>query len=120
MDLAVLCEAPDTGIMAETASREALQNALVLYAPAGRELFAKVFLEALSVDELLFLAEFLGSCILVTSTIDMGTWDAVFHRAQSCHRAIDKMNVWQREDMDHKLIVVTEFAERCGFAIKFK
>ncbi len=106
--------------MAETVSRAALENALVQYAPQDREAAAKTFLGALSVDELLFLGEFLGSCILVTSATNLGTWDAISNRAHACHRAMDRMSPRQREDMEHKLILMSEFAERCGFLIRFR
>ena len=53
--------------MVETASRMAMENALTLYAPHQRQTAARAFVDALAVDELLFLAEFLGGCILATS-----------------------------------------------------
>jgi hypothetical protein len=106
--------------MAETASRTSLENALRLYAPPNRQNAASCFLEALSVDELLFLADFLGSCILITSAINMDTWDAICHNARAWHRQMDRMSPAQRQDVSHKLMLVTEFAERCGFVIKYR
>ena len=96
--------------MAETASRSALENALLLYASQDREEVAKTFLHVLSVDELLFLAEFLGSCILIASSGDMNTWDAIARRANTSH---------QGEDANHKLMLMSEFAACCGFLVKF-
>ena len=101
--------------MAETASRTALENALYLYAPVNRQEGAKDFLEGLATTELLFLAEFLGSCILITSAADIKTWDAISHRAKVWQRKLRYVNSPQREDLEHKLIVVKEFAARCGF-----
>ena len=106
--------------MAETASRLALESALREYAPRERQVFAQAFLEGLSVDELLFLAQFLGSCLLITSAIRMATWDAFCQRAHSCHRDLERMTAAQREDADHKLILMSEFAACCGFVIKYQ
>jgi len=106
--------------LAETASRPDLENALSLYAARDREGVAKSFLEALSVDELLFLAEFLGSCILITSTVNIGTWNAVAHRAKAVHRGLERMTPKRREDFAHKLIVLSEFAACCGFMLKHR
>jgi hypothetical protein len=106
--------------LAETASRTALERALIDYVPRDREAFARAFLSGLSVDELMFLAEFLGSCILITSAIKMDTWDAVCHRAQAFHRELERRPDNQRQDTDHKLILLSEFAACCGFLIKFR
>lgn len=103
--------------MAETASRTALENALFLYAPSGRRDDAKGFLEGLAVDELLYLAGFLGSCILTTSTVELSTWEVISHRAKSAQRKLKTLPPANREDLAHKLILVTEFAARCGKTI---
>jgi hypothetical protein len=103
--------------LAETASRTALENALFGYAPLDRQACARTFLEALSMDELLFLAEFLGSCILITSATNMDIWDAIGHRAQESYRMHGRRS---SDDADHKLVVLSEFAACCGFIIRFR
>ena len=103
--------------MAETASRTALENALFTYAPSGCQAGAKAFLAGLSVDELLYLAGFLGSCILTTSVIQLDTWEVIFHRARSAQRKLKTLHPIEREDLEHKLILVTEFASRCGRSV---
>lgn len=103
--------------MAETASRTALENALYLYASEGRQAAAKSFLEGLATTELLFLAEFLGSCILITSAADIKTWEAICHRAKMWHRKLRYVNSPHREQLEHKLILITEFAARCGVRV---
>jgi hypothetical protein len=98
----------------EIAKRAALEKALIDYVPPDREVAAIAFLSGLSMDELLFLAEFLGSCLLISSANSTETWDAVWHQAHSFHRG------QHGEDMDHKLILVSEYAACCGLAIKFR
>ena len=100
--------------LAETASRTALENALFLYAPQDRQQAARIFLEALAVDELLFLAGFLGSCILASSTFRVDIRQAIRHRANTMRNRRDKIGPRQREDLGHKLILVGEFVSRCA------
>jgi hypothetical protein len=106
--------------VAETASRSVLEKALYLYAPLDRQGVARTYLAALSVDELLFLADFLGSCILITSTTEIDIWDAVSRCAQTYQSGMKKMTVKQRQKADHKLVLVSEFAACCGFLVKFQ
>ena len=56
--------------------------------------------EVLSLDELQFMAQFLGARILVSSP---------FYES-------DEMD----DDLNHKLILTSEFAACCGFPVKFK
>ena len=104
--------------MADTASRPALQNALLQYAQRDRHNAARAFLDALSVDELLFLAELLGACILHTSTRETDTWSVVRERVDF-YRQATYISQRQREDADHKMMVIAEFAGHCGCALKF-
>jgi hypothetical protein len=106
--------------LAEPVCRTALESALLSYAPANRESFAQTFLEALSLDELLFLADFLGSCILITSAINMHTWDAICHQAHAWQRRRETMSPAQRQDAGHKILVLSQFAESCGFVIRLR
>ena len=106
--------------MAETASRTALENALFLYAPSGCQADARAFLEGLAVDELRYLAGFLGSCILTTSTVDLTTWEVIYNRAKAGQRKLKFLPPPEREDLAHKLILVTEFAARCGGPFQHK
>jgi hypothetical protein len=98
--------------LAETASRLALINSLSLFATRDRMAVARSFLEVLSFDELLFLAEFVGSCILISWTGDAGTWDVICQRATIFRHASG--------EEAHKSMVLTEFAGCCGVALKFR
>jgi hypothetical protein len=98
----------------EIARRAALEKALIDYVPPDREVAAMAFLSGLSMDELLFLAEFLGSCLLINSGVTTESWDAVWHQTRSFHRGE------QGEDTDHKFILVSEFAACGGLAVKFR
>ena len=72
--------------MIETESRPALENALSRYASHDHEVAARRFLEALSMDELLYLAESLGACVPIAATARPD------------------------EDSHHKTLVLREFA----------
>jgi hypothetical protein len=99
--------------LAETASRAALEDALALYSAPERQGAIRSFLDALSVNELLFLAEFLGSCVLLTSAISMDTWEAICHSVRASHRRLAHLDAGRRRDAEHNLILVMEFAARC-------
>jgi hypothetical protein len=105
---------------AEIERRITLEEALVDSVPPDREVLARAFLSGLSIDELLFLAEFLGSCLLVTPAIKMDTWDAVSHQAHAFRRSLEHGSAKQREDNDHKLILLSEFATVCGCLVRFR
>jgi hypothetical protein len=93
----------------------ALENALFDYVPRNKEAFARAFLSGLSADELVFVAEFLGSCVLITSGVRVNTWDAVCNRAGAFCRGRE-----HQEDSDHKYMLLSEFAACCGFAIRYR
>ena len=105
--------------MAENDRRMALEEALIDYVPPDRQVLASAFFSGLSLDELLFLAEFLGSCLLITSAAKMHAWDAVCHQAHA-FRGVECRSDRQREDSDHKMVVLWEFAECCGFGIRLR
>lgn len=105
----------------ETASRTTFMRALLSYAPQDREGAAGVFLDALSIDELQYLAAFLGSCVLLASVGSMGTWNAVGHRVEILKRDLKRIKLRrQREDVEHKLVLTTEFAACCGFLPNYR
>ena len=93
--------------MAQLVCRAALEQALLDYAPPDRELTTRVFLSALSGDELQFAADFLGSSMLATSNRDASIWKAVGAIGVST------------KDHHHKQMILVEFAAHCGFAVKF-
>jgi hypothetical protein len=97
-----------------------LESALLAYAPANRVSIAQGFLEALSIDELLFLADFLGSCILITSAMNIPVWEAIRHQAYGWQRRRETMSPAQRQDAGHKLLVLSQFAECCGTVIRLR
>ena len=92
--------------------RMALEKSLVERVPEGREAFASAFLSGLSVDELLFLSDFLGSCILIASGLDIHAWDAICPRAHTFRRGLDSGA--------HKLLLLGEFGARSGISIRFR
>jgi hypothetical protein len=94
-----------------------LENALFQYAPPGRQAGVATFLEGLAVAELSYLAQFLGSCILTTSVVEIDTWTVVRNRAASVYRKLSRLDPVDREHVEHKLILVTEFANRCGHSV---
>jgi hypothetical protein len=97
--------------LAETANRLALINSLSLFAARHRMPVAKSFLDALSFDELLFVAEVVGSCILISRMGEAGTWDIIGPCATVFRNASG--------EEAHRLMVLTEFACCCGVALKF-
>lgn len=98
--------------MAEIASRTALEQELFLYVPPDRQAFAGAFLSGLSGDELFFLSECLGSCMLIPAANQIDAWDAVCRKVHSPRRGL--------EDGDHKLVLLREFAAGCGFQVRFR
>jgi hypothetical protein len=88
-------------------------KSLSLFAARDRVDTVKSFLEVLSFDELLFLAEFVGSCILASWGETSTTWEVI------CQRASIFANT-KASDEGHKLMVLTEFAACCGVALKFR
>ncbi len=96
--------------------RETLVTALVSCADSSLQPKARRFLAGLSCDEMPFIAEFLGACILEPS------------RNRSCSRAqlADCVAQFQRsrgwagarstQDRDHKMIVLLEYLCQCRTA----
>jgi hypothetical protein len=82
-----------------------------------RRRLAKRFLQGLSADELQYIAEFLGSCILESSSQPVASRGQVaegithFERCRHGRRPVTRDPV---EDQDHKMILLLEYLCRCG------
>jgi hypothetical protein len=100
-----------------------LVRALCLCAGDRRRGKARRFLQGLSADELNYIAEFLGSCILESdhrlgSTRDQLAEDVA--RFERCRReSAPQRNGWRKasvtlQDNDHKMILLLEYLSRCN------
>ncbi|HXA52841.1 MAG TPA: hypothetical protein VNV86_21135 [Candidatus Acidoferrum sp.] len=94
------------------ASRNTMILALSACAETGVRTRARRFLSGLSSDELQFLAEFVGACILessgdATSAIATLQW-------RHCQGAEPDL---LRHDREHKMLVLREFLDRSRYAL---
>lgn len=95
--------------------RDSLVAALIACADQPSKPKARRFLAGLSADELQFIAEFLGSCILDSqeprslSRPALAERVARFQLVQSCRRPA------RSNDREHKMLVLLEYL-RCGAA----
>jgi hypothetical protein len=84
--------------------RSALVTALLACSDSSLRVKARRFLQGLSSDELQFIAEYLGACILESN----GT----------CHSSMPKTSTWHSSatsaDGDLKMILVREYLRRSG------
>ena len=93
--------------------RKSLVAALVACAEQPLKLDARRFLTGLSSDELEFIAEFLGSCILEYEQPHSWT------RAQLNHgiQRFDQSQKNSVSDRQHKMILLLEFVCRCNIGL---
>jgi len=83
---------------------------------------ARRFLQGLSADELNYIAEFLGSCILESNPLGetRGQLAEDVARFERCRRASAPERSGSRrapnslQDDDHKMILLLEYLSRCG------
>ena len=96
------------------ASRNNLITALVSCAGCGVRARARRFLTGLSADELEFIAEFLGSCILESS-------GDLLHAASSVqsHQARMARASLRRTDHENKMILLREYLHCSGRDLTF-
>ena len=102
--------------------RNTLVAALVDCADRPRKLRARRFLAGLSADELQFIAEFFGTCILVASDgngqsrTELAVFIAQVQQTRSCCRSL------RSADREHKTILLLEylcrFLRRCPVLLK--
>ena len=92
--------------------RSALVTALLACSDSSLKNRARRFLQGLSSDELQFIAEYLGACILESTESCQG----------SCAKTIAGFNYpiaefnyrWETPDQDHKMILLREYLQRSG------
>jgi hypothetical protein len=93
------------------AQRQDLVAALVASAEAPLRLRARRFVDGLSADELQFIAEYLGACILESGRCCCSSRAELAERIAAFQRARRSMG-----DCDHKSILLLEFLCRTGVA----
>ena len=90
--------------------RPGLVAALSACVTVAKRTKARRFLQGLSADELQFIAEFLGYCILD------GDGPATSHAFEQFQESKARFAI-DREDYDHKLIVLGEYLCRCAVPV---
>ena len=95
-----------------------MRNALVaaLVSCADRPLIPKArrFLVGLSFDELQFIAEFLGACVLESAEEGCCSRSELAERIAQFQRGRLRCSPGCSEDQDHKMILLLEFLCRSG------
>jgi hypothetical protein len=97
--------------------RVALVRALCSCVGDGKRGRARRFLQGLSADELQYIAEFLGSCILETEQQLGSTWGQLAEdvvRFERCRRAAAPRKKARPQDEDHKMILLFEYLSCCN------
>jgi hypothetical protein len=94
------------------ASRNTMILALSAYAETGVRTHARRFLSGLSSDELQFLAEFVGACILESS----GDTASAIAAVQLRHCQGPEPDL-QHHDREHKILVLREFLYRSRYPL---
>jgi hypothetical protein len=92
------------------AQRQDLVAALVACADAPLRARARRFVSGLSADELQFIAEYLGACILESAQ------RCSCSRAELARRVAEFQETRESFDRDHKAILLLEFLCRTGVA----
>src|SRR5882724_9030503 len=95
-------------------TRNTLVAALVACSDGTVKTRARRFLLGLSCDELQFIAEFLGSCILESSALDFEEDTARAAEAVYTHQALLAHVGSPWSGQEDKIIVLREFLGRCG------
>jgi hypothetical protein len=88
--------------------RASLVAALVSCADTPRKPRARRFLSGLSSDELQFIAEFLGACLLESAKDRCVSRAEVAERISRYREACGNLDLRQ-EDLEHKMILLLEF-----------
>ncbi len=93
--------------------RETLVTALVSCADNSIQPKARRFLAGLSCDELQFIAEFLGACILEPTRSRSCSRAQLAECVAEFQRSRDRAGARSVQDRDHKMIVLLEYLCRC-------
>lgn len=86
--------------------RNALVTALIACSDSSLRTKAQRFLQGLSSDELQFIAEYLGACILESEEPRQGFLGHPITRFGDCP---------ETPDQEHKMILLVEYLRRTGF-----
>ena len=107
--------------MLSVAPKQTLVSALCSWVGEHKRRRARRFLQGLSVDELQYIAEFLGSCILEASSGCQCTRHQLaegIERFESCRaQRLGFARDWQvevLENQEHKMILLLEYLCHCG------
>jgi hypothetical protein len=96
------------------ASRNTMILALLACTETSVRTRARRFLSGLSADELQFLAEFMGACILESSGDTVSALAAVqWQHSQGAEPDL------LRHDREHKMLVLREFLDRSRYPLAF-
>jgi hypothetical protein len=96
--------------VASAPTKSILVKSLCAVVPDAQIRKAKQFLLGLSTDELQYIAEFLGSCILESEEPYGWTRAQVSHGIQR----FDQSQKRSVPDRQHKMILLLEYVSRCG------
>jgi len=88
--------------------RNALVTALIACSDGSLKTNARRFLQGLSSDELQFIAEYLGACILESKGPCQGFPGRPMNEFGYCP---------ETPDQDHKMILLVEYLRRSGFPV---
>jgi hypothetical protein len=96
--------------------RSALVTALAAAADSSQRNHARKFLQGLSGDELQYIADFLGACILEASGNCLCSRSHLADRITEFQQArgICPLTAQSASDQDHKMILVLEYLGRSG------
>jgi len=94
--------------------RNALVAALISCADRPLKPKARRFLVGLSSDELQFIAEFLGACILESTEKGRCSRSELAERIAQFQRGRPRCSPGCSEDQDHKMILLLEYLCRSG------
>ena len=93
--------------------RDALVAALVSCSDSAVKSESRRFLAGLSYDELMFIADFFGACILDSAQQCFCSRAQLARRIAEFQSARSRRPEWS-EDQDHKMIVLLEYLSRGG------
>ncbi len=94
--------------------RTALVAALVSCADSPHRSQARRFVQGLSSDELQFIAEFLGACVLDSAGNPCASRAQLAERITRYQQASDGCRARRSADRDHKMILLLEYLCRSG------
>jgi hypothetical protein len=98
------------------ATKSVIISALCGYFVDAHRREARRFLQGLSTDELQYIADFVGACLLeINSGVRNRAEVASRVLSHAQRRGASVRDSRQIEDRDHKMILLLEYLSRCGF-----